>query len=152
MDGIPGSFGTAASLSLRLGQAFFSIASLLFMSVGVEFYSYTAFCFLVTIMGLLIPWSTTLAMVDIYSIFVGCRLRLPGVMVIVVLGDWSLSILSLAAACASAGAVDFLLHSNGTYCPPKYCGRYQVSAAMAFLSWVLTALSFLVNLWLMASL
>ncbi|PKU79937.1 CASP-like protein [Dendrobium catenatum] len=103
-------------------------------------------------MGLLIPWSATLAMVDIYSIFVGCHLRLPGVMVIVVLGDWSLSILSLAAACAAAGVVDFLIHTNGPYCPPKFCGRYQVSAAMAFLSWVLTALSFLVNLWLMASL
>ncbi|XP_020592110.1 CASP-like protein 5C1 [Phalaenopsis equestris] len=152
MDGVPGSFGTAASLSLRLGQAFFSIASLLFMSVGVEFYGYTAFCFLVTIMGLLIPWSATLAIVDVYSIFVSCRLRLPGVMVIVVLGDWSLSLLSLAAACATAGVVDLLVHINDSYCPPKYCGRYQISAAMAFLSWVLTAASFLFNLWQVASL
>ncbi|MQL95292.1 hypothetical protein Taro_027957 [Colocasia esculenta] len=40
----PGAVGTAGSLSLRLGQALFSTAALLFMSVGVEFYSYTAFC------------------------------------------------------------------------------------------------------------
>lgn len=143
--------GTGASLSLRLGQAFFSVASLLFMSVDVEFYSYTAFCFLVTIMGLLIPWSAALAMVDIYSIFNSYRLRLPGVLIIVVLGDWTLSILSLAAACSTAGVVDVLLHINGGYSPPRYCERYQLSSAMAFLSWVLTAASSLFNLWLMAS-
>ncbi|KAG0466202.1 hypothetical protein HPP92_017204 [Vanilla planifolia] len=149
---MPGSVGTSAGLLLRLGQALFSISSLFFMSVGVEFYSYTAFCFLVTIMGLLIPWSATLAMFDMYSICVGSNIRLPGVMMVILLGDLSLSILSLAAACASAAVVDLLVHSRGgTYCPPKYCGRYQLSAAMAFLSWVLTASSSLLNLWLMAS-
>lgn len=40
---VPGSMGTSAGLVLRLGQAVFSSASLLFMSLGVEFYSYTAF-------------------------------------------------------------------------------------------------------------
>ncbi|KAJ0963378.1 hypothetical protein J5N97_028500 [Dioscorea zingiberensis] len=151
MDDTPGSVGTTASLSLRLGQALFSSASLLFMSVGVEFYSYTAFCFLVTIMGLVIPWSATLAIVDMYSIIAGCPLRLPGVMVIVVVGDWVLSILSLAAACSTASVVDLLVHIDGSYCPPKFCGRYQLSAAMAFLSWFLTAASSLFNLWLVAS-
>lgn len=82
-----GAVGSAGSLGLRVGQAVFSSASLLFMSVGVEFFSYTAFCFLVTIMGLVIPWSCTLAMIDVYSVFVGCPLRVPGVMVIVVVGD-----------------------------------------------------------------
>ncbi|KAM0937386.1 putative casparian strip membrane protein [Dioscorea sansibarensis] len=151
MDETPGSVGTTASLSLRLGQALFSSASLLFMSVGVEFYSYTAFCFLVTIMGLVIPWSATLAIIDVYSIIAGCPLRLPGVMVIVVVGDWVLSILSLAAACSTASVVDLLVHIDGSYCPPKFCGRYQLSAAMAFLSWFLTAASSLFNLWLVAS-
>ncbi|CAD5180316.1 CASP-like protein 5C1 [Musa acuminata AAA Group] len=151
MDETPGSVGTTSSLSLRLGQALFSSASLLFMSVGVEFYSYTAFCFLVTIMGLVIPWSCTLAMVDVYCIFVGCSLRLPGLMVIVVVGDMVLSILSLAAACASAGVIDLLFHLDGSYCPPKFCGRYQLSTSMAFLSWFLTASSSLFNLWHVAS-
>ncbi|XP_020095189.1 CASP-like protein 5C1 [Ananas comosus] len=151
MDDTPGAVGTTASLSLRLGQALFSSASLLFMTVGVEFYSYTAFCFLVTIMGLVIPWSCTLAMVDMYSIFVGCPLRLPGVVIIVVVGDWILSILSLAAACSTAGVIDLLLRIGSTYCSPKFCGRYQLSAGMAFLSWFLTAASSLFNLWLVAS-
>lgn len=38
-----GAVGSAGSLGLRVGQAVFSSASLLFMSVGVEFFSYTAF-------------------------------------------------------------------------------------------------------------
>ncbi|PKA48348.1 CASP-like protein [Apostasia shenzhenica] len=152
MDDVrPGSVGTTASLCLRLGQTLFSAGSLLFMSVGVAFYSYTAFCFLVTVMGLLIPWSATLAMVDIYSIFSGSPLRLPGVLLIVVLGDMALAVLSLAAACSSAGVVDLLVHIDSSYCPPKYCGRYQLSAAMAFLSWVLTTVSSLINLWHLAS-
>jgi hypothetical protein len=43
MNELPGSIGTSASFSLRIGQTLFSSASLLFMSLGVEFYSYTAF-------------------------------------------------------------------------------------------------------------
>ncbi|XP_077233205.1 CASP-like protein 5C1 [Tasmannia lanceolata] len=147
-----GSLGTTTSLSLRLGQAIFSTASLLFMSVDVEFYSYTAFCYLVTIMGLLIPWSFTLAMVDGYSLFVGCPLRQTGIMVVIVVGDWVLSMLSLAAACSTAGVIDLLLNTDRPYCAPKFCARYQLSAAMAFLSWFLTGISSLFNLWILASL
>uniref|UniRef100_A0A0D3FPI5 CASP-like protein n=2 Tax=Oryza TaxID=4527 RepID=A0A0D3FPI5_9ORYZ len=158
-----GAVGSAGSLGLRVGQAVFSSASLLFMSVGVEFFSYTAFCFLVTIMGLVIPWSCTLAMIDVYSILVGCPLRVPGVMVIVVIGDWIeiknfacnlfqvLAILSLAAASSSAAVIDLLLQFHGSHCSPRFCGRYQLSAMMAFLSWFLTAASSLFNLWFIAS-
>ncbi|XP_043713787.1 CASP-like protein 5C1 isoform X2 [Telopea speciosissima] len=149
---LPGSMGTSASLSLRLGQTIFSFASLLFMSVGVEFYSYTAFCFLVTIMGLVIPWSFTLALVDGCSILVGCPLRQPGILFVIVIGDWVLSILSLAAACASAGVINFLPNIEGLHCVPKFCSRYQLSTVMAFLSWFLSAASSLFNLWLLPSL
>uniref|UniRef100_A0ACD5WC76 Uncharacterized protein n=2 Tax=Avena sativa TaxID=4498 RepID=A0ACD5WC76_AVESA len=148
-----GAVGSAGSLGLRLGQAVFSSAALMFMSVGVEFFSYTAFCFLVTIMGLVVPWSCTLAMIDVYSVIVGCPLRMPGVMAIVVAGDWVLSILSLAAASSSAAVIDVLLEFHGSHCPPtpRLCERYQLSAMMAFLAWVLTAASSLFNLWCLAS-
>lgn len=152
MDVVPGSVGTSASFSLRLGQTIFSSASLLFMSLGVEFYTYTAFCYLVTIMGLTIPWSFTLAIVDGYSVLVKCPVRQPGILLIIVLGDWVLSTLTLAAACSTASVVDLLLHSDGSYCPPKFCSRYQISAAMAFLSWFLSMASSLFNLWLLPSL
>lgn len=137
--------------------------------------------YLVTIMGLVIPWSFTLAIVDVYSLFVECPFRQPGIMMIVAVGDWVsvhascmckksnspssftwkrafdfdpqvLSMLSLAAACATAGVVDLLLNIDGSYCDPKFCSRYQLSAVMAFLSWFLTATSSLVNLWFLASL
>ncbi|GMY05890.1 CASP-like protein 5C1 [Fagus crenata] len=152
MDEVPGSVGTSAGFSLRLGQTIFSSASLLFMSLGVEFYSYTAFCYLVTIMGLVIPWSFTLALVDGYSVLLKCPIRQPGMLVIIVVGDWVLSILTLAAACSTASVVDLLLHSERSYCPPKFCSRYQISAAMAFLTWFLSLASALFNLWLLPAL
>lgn len=43
IEGLPGSLGTSSSLAMRLGQIVFSTASLLFMCVGVDFYSYTVF-------------------------------------------------------------------------------------------------------------
>ncbi|KAF8405146.1 hypothetical protein HHK36_010044 [Tetracentron sinense] len=152
MDELPGSLGTSASLSLRLGQTIFSSASLLFMSLGVEFYSYTAFCYLVTIMGLVIPWSFTLAILEGYTILVKCHLRQPGILLIIAIGDWILSILSLAAACSTASVINLVLDNGDSFCPTKSCGRYQLSAAMAFLSWFLCAASSLFNLWLLPSL
>ncbi|GMN37481.1 hypothetical protein TIFTF001_006859 [Ficus carica] len=151
---VPGSFGTRGSFSLRLAQTLFSSASLLFMSLGVEFYSYTAFCYLVTVMGLVIPWSLTLALVDGYSVLVKSPLRQPGILLVIVVGDWVISVLTLAAACSTASVVDLLLHTDrsSSYCPPKLCSRYQVSAAMAFFSWFLTLASSLSNLWLLPSL
>ncbi|OAY25472.1 CASP-like protein 5C1 [Manihot esculenta] len=152
MDDVPGSVGTSASFSLRLAQTIFSCASLFFMSLGVQFYSYTAFCYLVTIMGLAIPWSFTLAIVDGYSVLVKCPIRQPGILLLVVIGDWVLSILILAAACSTASVVDLLLHADRSFCPPRVCSRYQISAAMAFLSWFSSMASSLFNLWLLPSL
>ncbi|GJZ42118.1 CASP-like protein 5C3 [Tanacetum coccineum] len=152
-DELPGAIGTSASLALRLGQALFSVASLLFMCVGVEFYAYTSFCFLVTIKGLTIPWSLTLAMVDVFSVFVKRPSRQAQIVSIIVIGDWVLSFLSLAAACSTASVADFMITEGGAYfCGRKLCSRFQLSAAMAFLSWCLSIASALFNLWLLPSL
>lgn len=43
MKSVPGSLGTTASIALRFGQVIFSSSSIFFMSLGVGFYSYTAF-------------------------------------------------------------------------------------------------------------
>ncbi|KAG2397860.1 CASP-like protein [Vigna angularis] len=130
MDEVPGSLGTTASFSLRMGQTMFSSASLLFMSFGVEFYSYTAFCYLVTIMGLVIPWSFTLALVDGYSILLKCPIRQPGILLIIVVGDWVLSTLTLAAASSTASVVDLLLNTHGSFCPPKLCSRWHTAVLL----------------------
>ncbi|KAF3438857.1 hypothetical protein FNV43_RR17132 [Rhamnella rubrinervis] len=125
MDELPGSMGTSASLALRLGQTIFSSASLLFMCLDVEFYSYTAFCYLVTVMGLVVPWSMTLVVVDAYSVFVKCLPRQQKIVLILILGDWVLSYLSLAAACSTASVTDILLDAGANYCPAKLCSSKQ---------------------------
>lgn len=61
--------------------------------------------------------------------------------------------LSLAAACSSAGIV-VLYARDLTVCATSKrltCNRYQVSVAMAFLTWVLTAMSSHVMFWILAS-
>ncbi|KAI3462792.1 hypothetical protein Pfo_019455 [Paulownia fortunei] len=151
MEELPGALGTSGSLALRLGQAIFAVASLLFMCLGIEFYSYTTFCFLVTIMGLVIPWSLTLALVDVLSVYVNRPVLPPGILSIVVVGDWVLSFLSLAASCSAASVTDFLLASGDSFCSGKLCTRYQLAAAMAFLSWFVLLTSSLINLWLLTS-
>ncbi|KAE9466925.1 hypothetical protein C3L33_01170, partial [Rhododendron williamsianum] len=145
--------------------------------------------FLVTIMGLVTPWSLTLALVDVYSVFFKRPSRQPGVMSVIVVGDWVcaafhllgsylfklefskmkiillqssshnidvqikqvLSFLSLAAACSTASVTNVLINST-TFCRSRMCSRYQLSAAMTFLSWFLSLASSLFNLWLLPSL
>ncbi|XP_044469193.1 CASP-like protein ARALYDRAFT_485429 [Mangifera indica] len=149
---LPGAMGTSASLALRLGQIIFSSASLLFMSFHVEFYSYTSYCYLVSVMGLVIPWSMALALLDAYSIFLKSLPRRPRIMLIVIIGDWVLSFLSLAGACSTASVTELLIEAGEAYCPFKLCRRYQLSAATAFFSWFLSFGSSLFNLWLLPSL
>ncbi|KAL8540314.1 hypothetical protein ACS0TY_001786 [Phlomoides rotata] len=152
MKKFPGSVGTNVSILLRLGQAVFSSSSIFFMSFGVGFYNYTAFCFLVTIMGLVIPWSLTLAILDGYSILTKFPVGQSGILRIIILGDMVLSILTLAAASSTASIVDLLLKADVSFCPPRFCSRYLISAAMAFFSWFLLLSSSLSNLWLLPSL
>ncbi|KAF1872263.1 hypothetical protein Lal_00028170 [Lupinus albus] len=160
MEEVPGAFGSSASFALRLGQTVFSTSSLLFMSLDVDFYGYSAFwpaytdmhLYLVTVMGLVIPWSITLLVVDAYSIFIKCLPYQQRLILIILLGDMILSYLTLAAACSTASVTDLLVDADGSYCPSKLCDRYQLSAAMAFLSWFLSSASFLFNFWLFPSL
>ncbi|XVF61932.1 hypothetical protein PTKIN_Ptkin08bG0175100 [Pterospermum kingtungense] len=152
MEKVPGALGTSASLALRLGQTIFSSASLLFMCLDVEFFSYTSFSYLVTVMGLVTPWSLSLALADAYSVFIKALPRQPRVLLIIIVGDLALSFLSLAAACSTASVTSLLVDIGTSYCPTKLCNRYQLSAAMAFLSSLLSLASTLFNLWLLPSL
>ncbi|KAB2061650.1 hypothetical protein E1A91_A10G104000v1 [Gossypium mustelinum] len=121
MEPVPGALGTSASLALRLGQTIFSSASLLFMCLDVEFYNYTSFSYLVTVMALVTPWSVSLTLIDAYSVFIKCLPRQPRVLLIVIVGDWALSFLSLAAACSTAIVTSFLVNVGTPYCWSKLC-------------------------------
>ncbi|GER49855.1 integral membrane family protein [Striga asiatica] len=103
-------------------------------------------------MGLVIPWSFTLAILDGYSIVTKFPVHQSGIMQIIILGDSVLSILTLAAASSSASIVDILIKADVSFCPKKLCRNYQISAATAFSSWLLVLTSSLSNLWLLPSL
>ncbi|XP_010500482.1 PREDICTED: CASP-like protein 5C3 [Camelina sativa] len=148
---VPGSVGTTASLSLRLGQTILAFGALLFMTIGVRFYQFTAFCFLVTIMCVAIPWNLTLAMVDIYFVLLDQQFQKPRILLAISIGDWVVSVLMLASASSAASVVD-ILRSDGSSCPPTVCNRYQFAATLAFLTWFLSLSSSLFNLWLLPSL
>ncbi|CAE6155237.1 unnamed protein product [Arabidopsis arenosa] len=84
------SFGTSSSFVLRLGQTLFSSASLLFMCFNddEDFYAYTAFCYLVTVMGLVTPWSVALALMEAYSIILQKLPMQATVISVIVAGDF----------------------------------------------------------------
>ncbi|CAN4082825.1 unnamed protein product [Withania somnifera] len=103
-------------------------------------------------MGLVMAWSLTLAMVDAFSLLIRLPSRQPGIVSLVVLGDWVLTFLSLAAACSTASAADYLVYSRSPFCKGNLCTRYQLSAATALLAWFLTFSSSLFNLWLLPKL
>ncbi|XP_016561175.1 CASP-like protein ARALYDRAFT_485429 isoform X1 [Capsicum annuum] len=147
MDEFPGTVGTTASLALRLGQVVFSIGSLLFMRMDVHFYNVISFCLLATVMGLMTSWSLTLATVDAISVVVRPQAHHSGLIAVIVVGDWVLSFLSLAASCSTASVLDFLIHSRTLTCDGYVCLQYQLSAVMAFFAWFLTFASALLNLW-----
>nr|XP_023926668.1 CASP-like protein 5C1 isoform X2 [Quercus suber] len=116
---------------------------------GIEF-KLVLRCYLVTVMGLVIPWSITLIVVDAYSVFIKRLPRQPKILLVIIVGDLVLSYLLLAAASSTASVTTVLLAAGG--CTAKPCSRYQLSAAMAFFSWFLSLASSLFNLWLLPSL
>ncbi|KAI9391033.1 hypothetical protein POPTR_007G033600v4 [Populus trichocarpa] len=116
--------------------------------IGRHFYV----SFLVTVMGLVIPWSLVLVLADAYSVFVKSLDLQRRNLLMIIIGDLVLSFLSLAAACSTASVADLLLDVGKSFCPEKLCSRYQLSAAMAFLSWFLSFSSSLFNLWLLPAL
>lgn len=60
------------------------------------------------------------------------------------------AILSLAAACSSAGVV-VLYARDIKYCDVHDCLRYEVAVALSFVTWVQIAVSFHVSFWIYAS-
>uniref|UniRef100_A0A0R0KFK8 CASP-like protein n=1 Tax=Glycine max TaxID=3847 RepID=A0A0R0KFK8_SOYBN len=109
--------------------------------------------YLIASMGLQVLWSFGLACLDIYALRRKRDLQNPILVSLFVVGDWVTATLSLAAACSSAGIV-VLYARDLTVCATSKrltCNRYQVSVAMAFLTWVLTAMSSHVMFWILAS-
>ncbi|WCJ19678.1 CASP-like protein 5B2 [Euphorbia peplus] len=153
MKDLFGSPGRASGLGLRVGQFVFAAASIGVMVSARGFFNSTAFCYLIASMGLQVLWSFGLACLDLHALRSKRNLQNPVLVSLFVVGDWVTSILSLAAACASAG-VTVLYTKDLHYCksPPFFpCIRFQVSIALAFISWLLLAISSHVMFWLLAN-
>ncbi|XP_019163536.1 PREDICTED: CASP-like protein 5C1 [Ipomoea nil] len=101
MENLPaGAMRTGASFLLRVSQVVCSVAAVLFMCAAAGL--------LVIVMGALIPWSVTMAVVDAFLVFIRALAPRPRVILMVVIIDWILAMLSLAASCAAASTADFL--------------------------------------------
>ncbi|CAN1173931.1 CASP-like protein 5B2 [Linum perenne] len=148
-----GSPGRMSGLGLRVGQFVFAAASIGVMVSAHGFFNSTAFCYLIASMGLQVLWSFGLACLDLHALRLKRSLQNPVLVSLFVVGDWVTSILSLAAASASAGVV-VLYAKDLHYCNSATrfpCQRFQISISFAFISWFLLAVSSHVMFWLMAS-
>jgi len=153
MKVLVGSPGTIGGLLLRISQFLFAAASIVVMITSSGFSNYTAFCYLIALMGLQVLWSIGLACLDIYALRIKRDLHSPVLVSLFVVGDWVTAILSLAAACSSAGVV-VLFTRDVDFCETASylnCKGYEISIALAFITWLLIAKSSLVMFWLLAS-
>ncbi|XVF83749.1 hypothetical protein PTKIN_Ptkin16aG0517400 [Pterospermum kingtungense] len=149
------SFGTPGKLSgliLRMGQCSFAAASIGVMVSAPGFFNSSAFCYLIASMGLQVLWSFGLACLDFHALRSKRNLQNPVLVSLFVVGDWVTAILSLAAACSSAG-VTVLYSRDLGYCrsPQIPCSQFQASILLAFVSWFLLAISSHVTFWLLAA-
>ncbi|KAJ9548115.1 hypothetical protein OSB04_020658 [Centaurea solstitialis] len=149
-----GSPGSVSGLMLRIGQCLCAAASIGWMVSAVGFSNYTAFCYLIASMGLQVLWSFGLACLDVYAIRIKKDLQNAVLVSLFVVGDWVTATLSLAAACSSAGIVvlyarDLHFCTNSQMHLP--CNKFEISIAMAFITWFFIAISSHVMFWLLAS-
>ncbi|KAH0873794.1 hypothetical protein HID58_071156 [Brassica napus] len=145
MKKIFGGPGTVCGLLLRIGQCASAAASIGVMLSSTDY--------LIASMGLQLLWSFGLACLDVYALRGKKDLQNPILVSLFVVGDWVTAMLSLAAACSSAGVV-VLFARDLKYCNIREqfsCLRYQVAVALAFVSWFQIAVSSHVTFWILAS-
>ncbi|MCL7023039.1 hypothetical protein MKW94_014894 [Papaver nudicaule] len=80
--------GTFMSFIMRIVQILFSCSSLTLMALEDEFYGYSAFRYLLFVMGFLMSWGVIMAVVDGYSVRLGSPRRQPGIQMLIFIADW----------------------------------------------------------------
>ncbi|KAF7807025.1 CASP-like protein 5B3 [Senna tora] len=151
MKSFPGTPGTLTSLTLRISQCIFAVGSIASMATTPSFFNFTAFCYLIASMGLQVIWSFMLALLDAYAWMRKKVLHNPVLVSLFVVGDWVTATLSLAAASASAGITVLYFNDLGHCNLGEECQKYQISVALAFMSWITIFMSSLIMLWLLAA-
>nr|GMD14959.1 CASP-like protein ARALYDRAFT_485429 [Ipomoea batatas] len=104
-------------------------------------------------MGVLIPWSVTLAVVDAFLVFIRALPPRPRIILMLVIIDWILAMLSLAASCAAASTTDFLYPDHSSKDTTSWSPhRLEFSAAaVAFLCFAAMCANALSNIWILPS-
>ncbi|PKI68303.1 CASP-like protein 5B3 [Punica granatum] len=151
MKEFPGTPGTLTALVLRVSQFVFAVGSIASMATTDSFFNFTAFCYLIASMGLQVIWSSGLAFLDAYALLRKKVIHNPILVSLFVVGDWVTATLSLAAASASAGITVLYFSDLGRCSSGEECQQYQMSVALAYMSWVSIAISSLLMLWLLAA-
>ncbi|KAI4318003.1 hypothetical protein L6164_025817 [Bauhinia variegata] len=151
MKDFPGTPGTLTGLTLRISQCGFAVGSIAAMATTTSFFNFTAFCFLIASMGLQVIWSFVLALLDAYALVRKKTIHNPVLVSLFVVGDWVTATLSLAAASASAGITVLYFNDLGQCKIGDACQKYQISVALAYMSWITILISSLIMLWLLAA-
>ncbi|XP_024989432.1 CASP-like protein 5B1 [Cynara cardunculus var. scolymus] len=153
MKSLFGSPGNPTGLLLRMGQCLFAAASLALMASASGFSTATSFWSLSLSLSNLVLWSFGLACLDIHALRLKKDLHNHIFLSLLVVGDWVTAILSLAAACSSAGVM-VLFVKDTDICRSHNllsCNTFQISIALAFVAWFLLAVSSYVMFWLLAT-
>ncbi|XP_019191517.1 PREDICTED: uncharacterized protein LOC109186072 isoform X3 [Ipomoea nil] len=96
---------------------------------------------LALVMGVLFLWSLSLSCLDFHSIMFRRRGHSVFLLVLICIGDWVMTIISLGVACASAGVVNFLYKFDSCYKLYMPCNMYRLSIALAFVACFFIAIS-----------
>ncbi|CAK9318737.1 unnamed protein product [Citrullus colocynthis] len=151
MKDFPGTPGTVTGLILRVLQCVFAAASIASMASTSYFFKFTAFCYLIASLGLQITWSFVLALIDAYALVRNKALQSTVLVSLFIVGDWITATLTLAAASSSSGVAILYFNDLKSCSFIGDCQKYQLSVALAFLSWITIAISSLIMVWLLAS-
>ncbi|CAM8886888.1 hypothetical protein QQ045_027847 [Rhodiola kirilowii] len=153
MKNLFGSPGRVSGLVMRVLQCLFAAASIGMMVSSSGFSTSTAFCYLIASMGIQFLWSFGLACLDMHALRIKKDLQNHLLVSLFAVGDWVTSILSLSAACSSAGVV-VLFAKDTQLCKTESalnCQGFQIAITMAFISWLFLGISSHTMFWLMAS-
>ncbi|XP_019196014.1 PREDICTED: CASP-like protein 5B1 [Ipomoea nil] len=146
-----GGLGKMSGLYLRILQCMFAAASVGVMTSASRFTRWTSFWCLALVMGVLTFWSLTLCCLNLHILMRKRNVHSLFLLIVICIGDWVMTILSLGVACASAAAVDFL--SKFAICSGRFlpCNMYGLSIALAFVACFFIAISASVMFRLVAS-
>ncbi|XP_019191516.1 PREDICTED: CASP-like protein 5B2 isoform X2 [Ipomoea nil] len=136
-----GGLGKPSGLLVRILQCVFSLASAGVMVLASYFIRNTSFWCLALVMGVLFLWSLSLSCLDFHSIMFRRRGHSVFLLVLICIGDWVMTIISLGVACASAGVVNFLYKFDSCYKLYMPCNMYRLSIALAFVACFFIAIS-----------